>query len=383
MNNLLKLCCISGALISSAFADQYKVDVSKINIDQKTEQKIGARLFVEADGNIYGYFLDPLTHEVSINKISFSTNKLISLGAPIPHPDTKTFDYLSTNLISYANKSGTLILTYLFRNEQNKYQHVFYTLKNNKWTRLSDFTDKSGDITSISKVFIDENNNAYFYTLTNKFYALVNGSWQQMENPANDPQSKLNDERTFSIANNAIYTTRVDINGSKQNTNVFNVFKYDQNSVQYTSNILLTENEYAPSCSTVLPNGTVMTGFVSNHANLVKQSLKIQVLTLNQSMDYPYKSKVTNDGSLFGSIVALGQSVTNLAKSVSSSNESNNVVQPVTIAEIDLNPYLYGNDVDVANRISCTTIGKVSYFILKSYGNSNTPQYIYFKITPQ
>lgn len=296
------------------------------------------------------------------------TGKVSSLGN-IPHPDIQKLEGLShqNNEVQLAvNKFGTLVAAYKFYNASGKYQIVFYKYKEGKWTRLTDIIDAKTNI-SINKMYLDDNENIYFYSINpTTFYMLQNGEWSTINTLASNPKYEIHREKVFNITKNDVYSTGID---AKSYT--FNVYKYKEDSINYSTPIDITDKTYEPACTTTFGENKVISAFINNHSNITNKSIKFELIDLNN-----YKNGSTgvnsNDSSLIGSIFSLGKATVNLV-SGSNNHESSTTPnsQSTTIKEIDLKDYSF------TNTIQCTTVRDISYFVLKTYKNN----YIYFKIT--
>lgn len=380
-NAALKLFSLLGFITVSVFADQYKIDISKVSVDQKARKLFNiSDMYPQNDGTILGTgFNSTRISEIPLYRIS-SNGKIVSLG-DIPHPDTKSLNFTDSRVIFTTNKAGVILVSYKFINEQRKTQNEFYVIKNGKWSRLPSFVEQDS-LLGPAKIFIDEKDNVYFQTiLSKKFYFLQNDSWKLMENSANDSQYSIDAYNAYYANTDSVYSTKFEYGANLGSPNIFHAYKFNKESINSTYAISLEGNAYTPVCTTTLENGSVLVAYANTHENLVKQTLKFDVISLNQTIDYnPNSTQNNNVGSLFGSIAALGKSLTNI---VTTQNDNSKLEQPVTVGEIDLNPYLYGHNGSIKNQVSCTTIGNTSYFIYSTNEtfSSSIPQYIYFKLT--
>lgn len=369
-----KLICLLMSCIYLSVADDYKVDVSKLMFDNKVKNLNISGFSPMADGSILGARFSK--GEVYLYKI-LPDGKFVSLGT-VPHPDIN--ELRNDMRVAFAsNSAGTIFVKYRFYNSEQKDQFVFYTLKNNQWTRLPDYTMN----TNVDKLYLDNNDQAYFKTSSSTFYGLDNGSWELIKNAANDPKSEMQREDVYAVADNWVYSSRSQVsNGEK----IFNIYRYGKDKVELTDNIT-PEAGYVPICETNLNNGKIMVAYANNHQNLTKQSLKFQVVELSKYASYPYQNgrNTSAIGSLFGlvsAVIDLGAALT---------GQSNNKVYVTDVGnEIDLNPYIYtattGSEF-TRSTVSCTTVGNTSYFIantnISPYNplGRGKPQYIYFKVT--
>lgn len=371
---LLNLFCSLILISPVTFAEQYEVGVINIKPNKIFTQS-SANLTLQNDGALYSISTLFNSNETSISK-QLPNGKFMTLGN-IPHPDIIKLDDSSLkNPISIgANKSGVVIVAYPFYNEQSKYQFVFYKFKNNQWSRLPDLIDRNTDI-NIGKIFIDDNENVYFWTKDSfKLYELNNGTWQLMNNLANDPKTEVFQEKIFNINNDSVYTTKIDIK-----SNSFNVYKYNQNTIDYSDNISLNNNEYVPSCTAKFGENKVITAFVNSHDNLVKKSIKFQLINLNNNFEKSIENNVPSN-SLLGSIFSLGKATVNLATNGNKpQGDESSPAQSITIKEIDLSKYLKNYSVDTSNKIQCASVGNDDYFVLKTYVSNMAVEYVYFKI---
>jgi hypothetical protein len=366
-------------LTNYVFADSISnIQIEKLSIAPKIYNSLNYQNS-QNDGFIWSIndVYNKTNWEQSVSKI-LKNGTIISFGN-IPHPDIKSLEK-SNSIVLATNSKGTALISYLFFNEKNQYQRVFYVLKNKSWTRLTDFT-VSDTALNLNKIYLDDNENAYFSTSNYKYYSLINSAWIVMDNPANDSQTDISSEKVFSISNNAIYTTRINNKDVSNNTkNSFQIFKYNSNSVDYSNTLPLGEQEYSPACTTMINNNIAIVAYLNNHQNLTKQLIRFDAVKLNNNIPYPFPSKVNNN-SLFGAIASLGKSISNLASTDKSSNSNENNEQPITLGELDLNQFAYGYDVaNVASRITCATVDNTGYFILKTYAKYPDPQYVYFKV---
>ena len=376
----LKLCPIFCLLMINVFADQYKIDINKLSVDQKARKLFNiSNMYPQNDGTILGTgFNTTRISEIPLYRIS-SNGKIVSLG-DIPHPETKSLNFTDSKVIFTTNKSGVILVSYRFINEQRKTQNEFYVIKNGKWSRLTSFVEQDS-LLGPAKIFIDEKDNVFFQTISKKFYLLQNDSWKLMENSANDSQYSIDAYNAYYANSDSVYATKFEYGSSLGSPNIFHAYKFNKESISSTYAISLEGNAYTPICTTTLENGSVLVAYANTHENLVKQTLKFDVINLNQITDYnPNSTQNNNVGSLFGSIAALGKSLTNI---VTKQDESSKLEQPVTVGEIDLNPYLYGHNGSINGYVSCTTIGNTSYFIYSTNEtfSSSIPQYVYFKLT--
>lgn len=356
-----------GFVSLSVLAEQSKVSISKISLNKVLTSSIFEPV-LENDGSIYNlsYLSDGLVNKDAVINKQLLDGKIVSTGK-IPHPDIVNLN--GENKVSFGvNKSGTIIVAYVFFNAQSKYQFVFYKFKNNQWTRLPDLLDKNTEI-SIKKIFVDDNENVIFSTTDNlRLYELQGSSWQLMDNLANNKKYDVFHEKIADISNGSVYTTRID-----RKSNSFQAYKYTSNSAYSSDSTSLGQNEYVPSCSTITNKDTVVTAFVNNHDNLAKKSIIFQTLSINHKSDLSQASTGVSNNSLLGSIFSLGKAVTNLAGG-NNGNESGAMVQSVTGQEIDVSNYNI-----TQSDPQCISIGDSSYFLFKAY-NQNGTGYSYYKI---
>lgn len=382
MKNSVKLLITTIIASNYIFADTNNIQIEKLVISPKIDNMLNFQL-PQNDGFVW-VINSVFNSKNSITNQSVSRvqkNGSITNFGNIPHPDIKSLEITNSNILMTTNSNGTALISYSFYNEKSQYQRVFYILKNKSWKRLPDFTDSSVS-QFINQVYLDNNENAYFSTTNNgKFYSLSDGVWSLMNNPANDPKADIYAEKVFLIGNNSVYTTRINHAPGNNQKDIFQIFKYNSNSVDYSNDISLGDNEYSPACTTMVDDNTAIVAYLNNHSNLAKQLIRFDTVKLNNNISYPFPSQ-SNNNSLFGSIVSLGQSISNLVGSNKGATSTNSSEQfTTTIGEVDLNQFAYGYDVaNVANRLSCSTIGDTSYFVLRTYGKYPDPQFVYFKV---